>query len=291
MNYPNDIFTLIRQKTFSIEGHFHTDFEESPMKIFHDSFSKFKFNIVADKEAVSFNLHIEDLPGIVAKTRIASDTHFVPKQAAVTSGHNSPAFTVRFRTGNLKGKTPVDVLLEDPEKGKEMLNGQYKWLKENLEKYPANKEIMDAIIDATKQDLSALSSDAVSSSGSTVMTIVDIGCRPLTRKTRDDGKCFCYEGKVTWDTAKKYPVCVSIKNYYAPVTKKDDGTLNVNISGKDKNTEKVKDFNMTAEEWLAAVQMMESTRDAFMFCNFNKAYAIASEAGRVNRESATSKSA
>ena len=55
-------------------------------------------------------------------------------------------------SGNLKGKTPIEVLLSDPGNGKKSLNDQYIWLKSNLEKYPKNRELMEAIEDAASQD-------------------------------------------------------------------------------------------------------------------------------------------
>lgn len=289
MNYPNDIFTLIRKKTFSIEGHFISNFEESPMKIFHESFSKFKFNVICDGGAAFMNLHIDALPGIIAKTNVVANLQYTPKTSAVSfSGNNSPAFTTRFLAGELKGKTPVDVLIENGDQGPEILKKQYLFLQQNVAKYPGNQKLMDAIKDAAKLDRSTLSADT--SIAAPVIKIVDLGCRPLTRKKRDDGKCLCYEGKVIWDGGKKYPVNVRIKNYYAPVTTKDDGTLNVNISGKDTSTELDKDFNMTTEEWLAAVDAMKSTRDEFRLCHFGKAYNLATAAGKENRENAVKSS-
>ena len=44
---------------------------------------------------------------------------------------DSPAYTVRFTNGTMKGKTPAQVLAEDPGNGSDALNRQYKWLQSN----------------------------------------------------------------------------------------------------------------------------------------------------------------
>ena len=280
MQYPYDIFTLRRSQTFSVEGRFVQKTDDSPMKVFDNTFSRYVFTVIGDGSAQYFNVHIEDLPGIIAKTNIAASLAFTPKPAA--SGQKSPAFTERFRIGPLKGKTPIDVLLENPEKGKAVLNEQYQFLQANLGKYKDNQILMDAIVDASKQDLTKCQG------GSPAMPvkILDITCRPLVRKKRSDGMSFCYEGDVTYDPSMRYPVTVSVKNYYAPVRTMDNGTLNVDLSNKDRSSEKTKEFHMTMEEWLAAVDAMEQTRKEFRQAHFMNAWKMAEDAAKAARESA-----
>lgn len=277
MKYPYDIFSLIRQKTFSIEAHFVPARDESPMKIFDSTFSRFVFTVLSDGSACYFNVHIDDLPGMRKRTEIAVEDYFKPKKAVASS----PAFTERFVSGKLKGKTPVDILLEDPEKGMEQLKGQYDWLKQNLEKFPNNRKLMEAIREAAQLDKDKLRGPL--SDAYLPIQIAEINVRPLRRKKRADGLSFCYEGSVVFDPSKKYPVCVTAKNYYAPVQVQENGTLNVNLTGKDKSSEKVKDFHMTADEWLAALDVMESSRNSFRTLYFGTAYKKAEEAGAANR--------
>jgi len=287
MDYPYDIVSLVRNKTLSIEAHFVQEKNESPMKVFDDTYSRFTCNIIKGG-ATWFNIPIEALPGMRAKTEIAAKEQFTPKTVSATpaSGEQTgPAFTTRFAMGNLKGKTPIEVLLEDPISGKETLNKQYKWLKENLSKYPNNKALMDAILDASKVDIASLGNVSVPSTS--VMEILNIGCRPIIRKKREDGKCFIYEGKVTWDTSRNYPVCVTVKNYYANVVQNTDKTLNVNIASKD--AEEVKDFNMTADEWLFALHEMEYARDCFKMFHFKEGWKLAEAAAEEARKAAKSR--
>ena len=194
MKYPYDIVSIVRQKTLSIEAHFTQGKTESPMKVFDDTFSRFAATIIAEGETAYFNIPIESLPGIRVRTDIAANEQFRPKAiipkstANSTVDTNSIAFTKKFLTGNLKGKSPAEVLLEDPVNGSKTLNNQYKWLKEHLKDYPKNKDLMDAIVAASKLDLSNITEADTGSMVSSAIEILDIGCRPLIRKQRDDGK-------------------------------------------------------------------------------------------------------
>ena len=292
MKYPYDIISYVRKKTFSIEARFTRKTDESPLQVF-DDFARFKFNVIFDGKAVTCNIPLDILSGMKAASEYAMKEQMVRRYGAANKREEgetpaSPAFTVQFKAGKLKGKTPVAILLENDEAtAKKMLNDQYKWLKENLEKYPGNKELMDAIVDATKLDLAELKEKApVTSSTSPVITILDIGARPLVRKTREDGKCFCYECKVTWDPSKNYPVSVSVSNYYAPVVQKENGLLNVQVSGKDRSTEMTGEFSMTDAEWLNAVDQMVLGKDGYQRMYLADAFKLADKADFENREAA-----
>ena len=292
MKYPYDIVSIVRQKTLSIEAHFTQGKEESPMKVFDSTFSRFSATIIADSQTAYFNIPIEALPGVRVRTDIAANEQFrpkaiVPKNTSSTDiDTNSIAFTKKFVTGTLKGKSPAEVLMEDPVNGSKTLNGQYKWLKDHLQQYPKNQDLMDAIMTASKLDLSKLSDADTGNMTSSSIVLLDIGCRPLIRKEREDGKCFVYEGKVVWDTSRNYPVTVTIKNYYANVKKNENGTLNVNLSSKDKDTAIEKEFNMTADEWLSTIHEMESARDCFKLCHFNEGWKLAESAAAEARKAA-----
>ncbi len=276
MKYIKEIATVKRKSTFSVDSELTVRKKEdgAPMKIVDDSFSRFVLTIVDASGGIHFNVKPEEIPAIQRKTQIALNEFWSPKPVATTSGNaaTSPACTVRFITGNLKGKTPAEVLAENGEKGKEMLNSQYKWLKSNLEKFPKNKELMDAIVDAASIDLSV---PVEAPTTTPPLAIFETGTRPLTRKKREDGKCFCYEGKVVFDFARKYPVIVEIKNYYAPVVVKESGQLNVQLSQMDPASKVEKSFSMTAEEWAYVEHRITKTLDAFEGRYFPAAYKVA----------------
>ena len=284
MNYPFDIVSYIRKKTFSIEARFTPEENESPLKVFDDKFSRYVFVTISDGKAATCNVHISDLPMMIKKTDYAFDRYMESNKLSANNENSlSIAYTTKFNTGKLKGKSPIEILIEDKENGKKILNEQYKWLSENLSKYPNNQLLMDAIVDASKIDINSVDSSAIGNSG--IIDILSIPVRPLRRKQREDGKCFCYECKVTINplTSVNYPVSVMIKNYYAPVIEKENGLLNVVLKEKDLNSEISNEFNMTFEEWVNALDEMRSVRDDFRLINRKKAFDIATKADEENR--------
>ena len=120
MNYPYDIVSIVRKKTFSVAARFTRRTDDNPLEIFDSTCSRFVFTLIQDKIATTCNIHIEDLEEITQNTNLAKAADFEYRrksQNTVCQGNKSPAFTTRFTTGNLKGKTPIEVLLENGEEG------------------------------------------------------------------------------------------------------------------------------------------------------------------------------
>lgn len=280
MDYPNEIFTLqTKTKTFGIDAFFkrREENEGSPMKVFSDDrLTRFVFTILENKTAVSCNIPFNRLESLMYATKYAYEKHmdnlYVPKN----QNNSSPAFTERFFAGNLKGKTPADILIENPEKGKDMLNTQYKWLKANLDKYPQNQRLIDALLDATKLTEEDLKGAA--SSGNSVIELLNVGVRPQIRKRKENGYCPCREATVVWKVGSDYPVNIKIKNYEAPVIIKEDKTVNVKITEKNKDSEVIGEFNIGPEDWISAVSQMKLTKESYYMISFPKALKAA-EAG------------
>ena len=293
MQYPYDIVNYFTKKdAFAIAAHFckrektETTTLESPLKIFDDKYSRFVMTIISDKKGISCNIPVSELPMMRSKTDYAANVMYSRKYSVAEQGEKlSPAYTLRFFSGKLKGKTPVEVLRENGDAGKTMLNKQYTWLKENLQAFPKNQEYMNAIIEAGKlnmEDILKPNQNAVPAP----IPILEISVRPLIRKKREDGKCQCYEAYITWNFEKDYPVVAEIKNYYAPVIEKEDGTLNVQLSQKDKGTEIINTFYMSAKDWINALAEMEDIKKAFKQIHMANAFAIANKANADNRAAA-----
>ena len=67
---------------------------------------------------------------------------------------------------------------------------------------------------------------------------------------------------------------------------KEDGTLNVQLSQKDKGTEIINTFYMSAKDWLNALAEMEEIKKAFKQIHMANAFAIANKANADNRAAA-----
>ncbi len=295
MQYPTEIFTYVANKTFCISQEFtyrgdvataESPFDK-PMEIFDDNFSRFVLTGIANGKSAYMNLPVDMLAGIEAATGYAFNKAMDMKSSTAVSGPASPAYTVRFFSGSLKGKTPAEVLAENGAAGRDILNKQYKWLKDNLSKFPNNKKLMDAISDAAKIE----NIEQAPKASVAPVTILKIDQRPLVRKKREDGKVFCYEGMVSWNFDMNYPVSIRIANYYAPVTKNDKGLYNVQLSQKDAATENVIEIKMMPEKWLAAIEAMRFAKDEFKHIYYKTALTTAINESKKNRQEAAQKKA
>lgn len=199
-------------------------------------------------------------------------------------------FTKRITAGKLKGKTPVEVILqsEDPEASIQLLKNQYSWLSENLKKNPkyasANKEQMSAISEAIllyrdgKLRGDVAESVSQSASGKTI-PIFTGGFRPLRNRPQVNGKTFVYEAYISWDVGAAYPVGIEVKNYYATVNTKPDGTMNVMASTKE--GEKRYIMALSVEEWMNIIYIIQANMRTFEQLNASACYR---DASRLNRE-------
>lgn len=286
MKYPNDIFKAQNKKsTFSISAHFSKEDGEAPMRVFKEPFSRFKLTLIENGgSSASANLPVQKVEPVLQKSKALYNVSL--SAATVQSTENdSVAFTYRFATGRLKGKSPAEVLREEGyEQGKSTLNTQYKWLKDNLEKYPGNQKGLDAIKAAASLSAEDLGSEKPAAAP---VTILKEEVRPLVRNKREDGMCFCYGINIVYTPGKDYGVSICIENYYAPVVVREDGTMNVHSSQMDKTSLKRYVMNISLDNWIEAVSMMELSRNAFYFSNFNSAYKTANEEERKNRQAAT----
>ena len=290
MNYPFDIITEFSRnkkgdlKTFSIAANLMQETEESPLKFF-GSMSRFSTTIIQNGAVASLNLHPSDLPGMRSMTEyVMSRYHDSRYTASVNTLDSNPAFSMRFPSGNLKGKTPVDVLIENGELGRKILNDQYAFLKANLDKYPKNRELMNAIVAAAKLDPSDLDRTVADTTSS--FTIIKIGCRGNIRKKRNDDRCPCYDGEITFDLSRDIPVNIHIRNYFAPIILNKDGTQNVKLSELDKDSLINNSFSMTAECWLNCLKEMEDITFLFKTAHIESALKLANDAFNENLRAA-----
>ena len=282
--YPNEIFTAQTKKdTFSIEAHFvrRQEDEGKPMMVFSEPLSRFKFTLIEGGKAIYANLPVSKAAGAYMNTMAASKIYLSEKfsPAAPDAVSLSPAFTVRFFSGNLKGKSPVEVLIQDAANGRAALQSQSDWLMSNLDRYPKNQALIDAINEALSLPEDKLKEASVSAPAAQrgIAEIISEDIRPLIRTKNASGKSLCYSLHVLFDPTRKYPVAVQIVNFYAPVRKNEDGTLNV-LSGGDLKEDVSKfQISLSMDDWVQAADMIHLARQSFYTASFPSAYNKARE--------------
>ena len=154
---PREIAYIVEKSTFAIlDGLTESNIEneEEPLTLHSRKFSRFSFLIInQDKKAATANLNVKEMFGFLAKSRFAMQQEMLYRFNVTDAKEEEElplAYTVTIASGSLKGRTPADVLLNDGEEGKKLLNNQYTFLKNNLAKYPKNKTQMDAIVNASQ---------------------------------------------------------------------------------------------------------------------------------------------
>lgn len=292
MRNPMEFTYKVTNQTFALENHFSVakiENGEFPLAIYDERFSRLTGVVISDGVNATFNIRKNDIPAIIAKSIYAFNKSMdvlINTSDEVSSSDNatnSIAYTVKFTSGKLKGKSPAEVLLEDPN-NKELLNSQYSFLKKNASKFPKNKEQMDAIVEASR----LLNDGKLSKENVKKAVIVPIyapGFRPLRSRTRDDGKSFIYDIKINWYIGTNNPVVIEVSNFYAPVVQTEAGLLNV--KAKEKDSENKCKISLSPEAWMDVIYDIKAQMRAFEICNYSNAYsaAIAQEKQNKNNSS------
>lgn len=267
---PREIAYIVEKSTFAIlDGLTESNIEneEEPLTLHSRKFSRFSFLIInQDKKAATANMNVKEMFGFLEKSHFAMQQEMLYQFNSGSNGEEELplAYTVTITSGALKGRTPADVLLNDGEEGKKLLNNQYTFLKNNLSKYPKNKTQMDAIVNASQLlKEGKLDADAVGKGQTKRISLYSSGLRPLVNRKNNAGMSFVYELTVDWLLGEKRPLMITIVNYYAPVIKKDDGMLNVQVKQRDQTTLRNNTVNLTFEDWAYVQHMIETDIERF----------------------------
>lgn len=299
--YPSDLRTFFAKKkdggvsTLCVEA-FLTRASaaegESPYSNY-GKFSRFKLtHIDSGKTFISANIDpSEDVPDMAARTQFANQRIYECEMkrnsvAVSESGErlSGSAYTVRFTSGRLKGKTPAEVLSEDPENGGKALQSQYAFLAENLNKYPRNQAQMDAIKDASRLSMSGeLKRVEGGASGSSILILAKEPHPNKHKEVKYGNKYPVSEIGVTCFPENKYPYVIEIENYYAPVTEDDAGRLNA-IKSEAQDVDK-KSFYMTTKDWNSLMQSLLTHMRQFEDVVARQQFVEAHNAEEENRKS------
>lgn len=235
----------------------------------HSKFSRFPIVIInEDKLSTTANIPVNEMISIIDKTKFLYEKEMQLLCVPPAEELSSPAYTVRFSSGEMKGMTPAEVLFQDAGNVAK-LNDQYKFLKSNLKKYPRNQQQIDAILDASnllkKGELAKQKRDIIPS-----FLVCESGFRPLTRRSKKDGLTFVYQMKITWNFRAENPIHLEIENFYAPVIKTEQGLLNV--QAKQKAHSVVNEFNFSLDEWSWMIHLVSSNIKTFEDMTAPEAY-------------------
>ena len=281
MKNPKEYFCLRQNQTFFALNELTIPVckdGSEPLTFHHNTFSRFKFVIInAEKKAATANIPVTAIPGIFEKMREAR----LQKKDNSDAPANSQAYTVVITSGTLRGKTPAQALIENPNNRQFLIN-QVSFLKQHLAQYPKNQVQIDALEDALKLYDSGKLDKTAEVSGPSI--IYQTGVRPLIRRKDVNGRCFVYEISISYNDSAEKPVSIEIRNYFAPVEQKENGLLNV--KARERVDEIKNAFNLSIDEWLWFEHMTEAQIRTFENINAPSLYKTANEQEKLNRNNA-----
>lgn len=264
-SYPKEIFNSIRSykdgrfKTLSVEALLARDNKVSPLIPPRNSI--FKISIFGNDGGVNGNIKEMEVDAIYNASLACINAYF-------TSDKKDEMEQVPFFAGRFKGKTPAQVILET--KDLQVLRDEKAFLKQNLDKFPRNQELIDSINAAAiaykNGELSEISSPTI---------IYHSELRPVG-KTDDNGLKKVYGIDISYYKGKFQ---ITINNYKAPVDVTDKGAFRVR--GGEAVDNKTFSFDLDWNEWLSLIEKCKKTANNYDMLMFRKAW---NEAEKLEEE-------
>lgn len=283
--YPAQIYSTGRPNVIlSLEFHLGLPPEDQPALTMHAGWSRYVTAIVDKRKGepfvVSANIPVADASLIAHKVKAIFDHKFFNRGSIIAKMNkakkdaagdkNALAFSDTFKFGNLKGRTPGEIILSGGKTGADDIAKQKSFLEANLSKYPANQSLVDACAAA----LECYSNGTLKNTGSSELSlekeVYKTPIKYLASKKNNEGKYFVYQVTITCDYAKdSAPWTVAIMNGWANVTINDDKTVNITdkVSGMTSSS-----FNLSDEEMFAYVDRLERSLQAFELSNWRTQY-------------------
>ena len=193
--------------------------DSAPALTLHNRFSRFAIGLIdnsgTQRQIMTANIREKEFAELQENYWLARQAMFNRQLEAAPKSEEKrlpPAYTVQLRAGQLKGRTPAEILLADPNQKSELLRHKA-WLETNVAQYPANRKIMEAIDNAVQLlETNALSSE-VETRSSTVIAVWQrdfkvTGSGPTRTKTRIS---------ITCEMESQNPWAISVENTEHPV--------------------------------------------------------------------------
>lgn len=197
--------------------------------------------------------------------------------------YRNPAYTVTFKVGTHKGKTPAEIICSN-QHGTDILKTQEGFLEKNLSKFPNNQKLIDAIHNA----FSLLSQGYLlppekkrNSSERNSFELIN-SVKVDKYKTNEQGLAMVRSLRITYEFGmNNSPVSVSIENCYARFKDRDG---KITFDSATKQDVKNFTFRCTLAEWEAVLSMIERQMQMFETVHAAEAFRAANDLERRSRE-------
>lgn len=197
--------------------------------------------------------------------------------------YRNPAYTVTFKVGTHKGKTPAEIICSN-QHGADILKTQESFLEKNLSKFPNNQKLIDAIHNAfslLSQGYLLPPEKKQNSSERNSFELIN-SVKVDKYKTNEQGLAMVRSLRITYEFGmNNSPVSVSIENCYARFKDRDG---KITFDSATKQDVKNFTFRCTLAEWEAALSMIERQMQMFETVHAAEAFRAANDLERRSRE-------
>lgn len=271
VNYPKQIFCVWGKNT-SLDAacELQTPRKESnvsPLELHEANLSRFVLTIL-DRASGSPVAHTANVPAWDIPI-IKEMTHFALQKKLDAGeqndeGKEEPAYTTKIPFGKFQNRTPAEILLSNDDATEE-LKKTASFLQKNVEKYPANQAVIDAINQAiTLFEIGELSTPTTKSG----MMVYERNFK-RQRNPGEDGLYKMFNISIRCNFGMNYPWEVNILNGRVGLTEKK-GTMVPDL--KTMKDRKSAVIQLSDADWIACVDKLYSVCKLFENMNFQEMY-------------------
>ena len=263
VRYPRQIYSAKRETVIlGIDNYLSKPdgTDKVPPLEMHSPFSRFVVTIIdksgSETKTPKANIPAGDVPGIVEISKLVMLEKLRYESSAHESaeGELSIGYTQQILIGGFRGKTPADILLENPDDREKLLNTR-KFLADKATQYASNKKQVEAIDDAVALfDVGQLKKPS-GAKRSGVVRVYDVDHKYM-RDTNDLGHRLFYSMSIVCQFGNKYPWEITIENVFAPGLQGPKGGLVPKMDEKSSSAKCT--FRMSDMEWSQLVNRIES---------------------------------
>lgn len=287
LKYPLEVAKSVEKQTFYINLRFSRQMIENakknekagkktnmPFMIF-DNMSMAEFVLIGeDKSCTKFSIKIPELYNLLDASkfmykkeleyRFLNKNDVSEQNKMVENNRSSPAYTLIFQLGNMKGKTPAQIVAEKD--GEQRLLAQRQYLEQNLARYPRNQKMIEAIDQAIflknngTLNLNKIDNQtSIEKKQTMVLYPADGGnvrVNPYAR--RADSKCKCTKASISWTVGDARSICVSVEEFFSGIHTAENGLINYIPNEIDLSSRKKNVIRLTAETWNANMHNIEN---------------------------------
>lgn len=291
IQYPKQIFCVWGGNQSSLSATFDLQKPKEtgavpPLQMHEGNLSRFTLTLLDTSTGATLpfiaNIPATDIPVMSKKTDIALllKTQYIPVEK---DSSLSDCYIQKLRFGKFKGKTPAEVLLSEPTAKSDMETTR-DLLQKNIEKYPANRILVNAIDEAIMLfEAGELKEQKTKDTTRDSMTIYHKEYKS-TRRANPKGLYLCYNVSVDCQFNMDYPWQIRIDNYYAP-------SVNGKIDHKKAEGRKSASIRLMDDDWLLCISQFENLKNLYESRCFSELLERADATARRQAEEARAKKA